>query len=47
MPIMDGYEATVKIREFEEERNQNAIASHMSFIIGVSGFSSTQHFRKC
>ena len=45
MPIMDGYEATKRIREHEEEIKSCKDAQNMTYIIGVSGNSTTQHFR--
>ena len=42
MPVMDGYQATKKIREFEEERKGSGYkveGTQISFIIGVSGYS--------
>jgi CheY-like chemotaxis protein len=38
MPIMNGYDATKKMREYEEERNHTAENGKMAFIIGVSGY---------
>ena len=40
MPIMDGYDATKRIREYEEERGSGKSDSNMAFIIGVSGNSN-------
>jgi two-component system sensor histidine kinase EvgS len=42
MPLVDGYEASKKIREFE---NTNGLTH--SNIIGLSGNSGEQHARKC
>jgi CheY-like chemotaxis protein len=47
MPVMDGYTATKKIREYEEERkanpNKNEGRYKVSYIIGVSGHSDVWH----
>ena len=40
MRTMDGYEATKKIREYEEEMKCNKNNSMMTYIIGVSGNST-------
>ena len=40
MPIMDGYDATKKIREYEEQIKNGKDGGLMVFIIGVSGNSN-------
>lgn len=41
MPVMDGYEATKKIREHEEEfKNNKDSGTNMVYITGVSGNST-------
>ncbi|MGR3176794.1 MAG: PAS domain S-box protein [Candidatus Anammoxibacter sp.] len=48
MPIMDGYEATVKIREYEEElANRNAQPLNRAAIIGVTAHASKEDQEKC
>ena len=44
MPVMNGYDASFKIREFE---TTNAPNQHKSLIIGISGNEGEQHSRKC
>lgn len=42
MPIMNGYDCTMRIRAFEEEKSKNVSnngTNNMTFIIGVSGNS--------
>jgi CheY-like chemotaxis protein len=42
MPVMDGYEATQAIRDWETK-----IDKSMTYIIGVSGYSDAAHIKKC
>ena len=48
MPVMDGYEATKKIREIEKDNNVNEIESSLhSWLIGTSNKNlSSVVFRK-
>lgn len=43
MPIMNGYDSTLKIREFEE---LNGIEPQ-TYIVGLSAEESSQHERRC
>jgi len=43
MPVMNGYESTTKIRQFED----NEEIEPGCYIIGVSGDESLEHERKC
>jgi CheY-like chemotaxis protein len=54
MPIMNGYDCTLRIRAYEEERAKNISDSSpenrnssMAFIIGVSGNSDQSYIRRC
>ena len=52
MPVMDGIQATKKIRQFEEERRVNNLTSSegrfkVTYIIGVSGYSDAYQVREC
>ncbi len=44
MPIMDGYQATEKIREFEAKQLNN---SQRAYIIGLTAHASEYHKQKC
>ena len=43
MPIINGYESTEKIRQYEEQEGIEPGA----YIIGLSGEESVEHDRKC
>ena len=43
MPIVDGYEASKKIREIEQMKNVQIKVP----IMGISGNQGEQHIRKC
>ena len=48
MPILDGYEASRKIRELENSNMKSSEnASSKTLIIGLSGNQGEQHSRKC
>eukprot|EP00347_Sterkiella_histriomuscorum_P011972 403370391 len=49
MPILDGYEASKKIREIENssQNSENMQDQQKTLIIGLSGNSGEQHSRKC
>lgn len=44
MPILDGFEATKKIRDYE---SLNMLNSSKVIITGLSGNAGDQHTRKC
>lgn len=49
MPVMDGYEASKKIREFEGTKNSSGGAAkwELATIIGLSGNSGDAFNRRC
>ena len=45
MPVMDGYEATVKIRKLERKRlNQN---EQRAYIVGLTAHTTENYMSKC
>ena len=45
MPIMDGYEASVKIRQIEGE--SLSIKDSLSYIVGLTAHSTDAYIQKC
>jgi len=47
MPVLDGYEASKKIRELENTLSSNSTGILNCMIVGLSGNSGEHHTRKC
>jgi CheY-like chemotaxis protein len=40
MPILDGYEATIKIRQLEKEFNSNKQNKRQTYIVGLTAHNT-------